>query len=155
MRYRIVHTTAYQYAETVGQCLNMAYVMPRNTQRQHCVQSNLRVTPLPVTSSQRMDYYGNLAYHFSIEVPHKTLEVTAESVVEVKPVHVEPELEIGLTCAAIKQKLATSTEREDLLSREFVLPSPLVEFDRQLREFGSTFFADDRPFLSSVFRLNY
>ena len=150
MRYQILHTTRYDYAQTVGQCLNMAYVMPRNTLRQKCLKSSLAVNPLPASAGQRRDYYGNLAYHFSIEVPHRTLEVTANSLVEMTPVNANPELEFGPSCAQVKKQLAASAARDDLLSREFILPSPLVEFDDKLRAYGEPFFATDRPFLSAV-----
>ena len=150
MRYQVTHTTSYKYSQSVSQCLNMAYVMPRNTLRQKCIRSNLTVTPHPVSANQRRDYYGNLVYHFSIEQPHQALRVSATSIVEVIPDEVSPGLEIGPTCGQVKRRLANSPVRDDLLAREFILPSPLVDLDDNLREYGRPFFADDRPFLSAV-----
>lgn len=154
MRYQIVHSTRYDYSAPVGQCLNMAYVMPRNTLRQTCIEARLAINPAPTTAVERRDYFGNRAYHFSIENEHKTLEVTAISVVEVLPNGFGMELDFGNTCAQVRAMLAGSLERDTLLAREFVLPSPLVDMIDDLRAYGSQFFSDDKPFLSCVRELN-
>lgn len=150
MRYQVIHTTSYRYSQTVNQCLNMAYVLPRNTLRQKCIESSFDVTPFPATTTQRRDYYGNRVCHFSIEMPHQSLQVTAKSIVDVTPDDADPGLEIGLTCGQVRQRLMQSAARDDLLAREFILPSPLVDLDDRLREYGQPSFADDRPLLSAV-----
>jgi len=150
MRYQVVHTTRYKYSSIVSQGINLAYVMPRNTLRQTCISSILKVNPLPVTAEERVDYYGNRAYHFSIEHEHKTLEVTATSVIEVKSDDIGPQLDLGNTCAQVRATLSQSREREVLLAHEFMLASPLVELHDELRQYSSRFFPPDRPFLSCV-----
>ncbi|MGD9660174.1 MAG: transglutaminase domain-containing protein [Porticoccaceae bacterium] len=150
MRYQVVHHTSYEYIESVSQCINLAYVMPRNTLRQTCLEARLSVSPLPVTATERSDYYGNRAYHFAIEQHHKTLEVTATSLVDVIPGDIGLELDLGNTCAQVRHGLANSGDREVLRSREFILPSPLVEVDGLLRNYGKQFFDDGKPFLSCV-----
>ena len=150
MRYRVVHCTSYEYVESVSQCINLAYVMPRNTLRQTCLEARISVNPTPVTVTERSDYYGNRAYHFSIEQNHKTLEVTATSLVDVIPGDIGLELELGNSCAQVHHALASAMDRETLLAREFILPSPLVNVDEMLRQYGKQFFVDDKPFLSCV-----
>jgi len=150
MRYKVVHSTSYEYVESVGQCINLAYVMPRNTLRQTCVDAKLSINPAPATAAERSDYYGNRAYHFSIEQDHKTLNVTATSLIDVIPSDFGLALDLGNSCAHVRNALANSLARETLLSREFILPSPLVEIDEKLRNYGEQFFVDDKPFLSCV-----
>lgn len=150
MRYQVIHRTHYDYSEVVSQCVNLAYVMPRNTLRQTCIEASVNINPSPVTASERTDYFGNRAYHFAIEQDHRVLEVTASSLVEVGPEGPGMELDFGNTCAQVSQMLARAGDRETLLAREYCLASSLVEINRELRDFGSAFFAGDKPFLSCV-----
>ncbi len=150
MLYQITHSTRYQYSEKVGQCLNMAYMLPRNTLRQNCLQASFNVTPLPATVEERGDYFGNRAYYFSIEQDHSILQVSAVSMVEVNTIDQGLALDFGPTCGQVRRRLAESGERETLLAREFVLPSNLVDYSAAFRAYARPFFADDRPFLSAV-----
>ena len=45
MLYRVTHRTRYDYEEIVGQCHNVAFMMPRNTLRQTCLQADVLVEP--------------------------------------------------------------------------------------------------------------
>src|SRR5690606_13503922 len=150
MLYQITQSTRYQYSEKVGQCLNMAYMLPRNTLRQNCLQASFNVTPLPATVEERGDYFGNRAYYFSIEQDHSILQVSAVSMVEVNTIDQGLALDFGPTCGQVRRRLAESGERETLLAREFVLPSNLVDYSAAFRAYARPFFADDRPFLSAV-----
>jgi transglutaminase-like putative cysteine protease len=150
MLYRVTHCTRYDYAESVGQCHNLAFMMPRNTLRQTCLQSDVIANPQPVTQSERSDYFGNRAFHFAIESPHASLEVTARSLVEVREdLTASSQLDLGNTCAQVLGLLAAGGA-ETLLAREFILPSPLVESSPEVRDYAARFFDGDRPFLSAV-----
>ncbi len=61
MLYRVTHRTRYDYEESVGQCRNVAFMMPRNTLRQTCLQADVIVEPQPVALTERRDYFGNRA----------------------------------------------------------------------------------------------
>jgi len=150
MRYRVIHKTHYQYSEAVGRCVNLAYVMPRNTLRQTCIDASVSISPNPVTTAERTDYFGNRAFHFAIEQDHRTLEVCATSLVEVNAEVFGLELDLGNTCAQVRHLLGKAFDRDILLAREFSLASSLVEHSDALREFGKPFFVDDKPFLSCV-----
>ncbi len=150
MLYRVSHTTRYEYNRPVGSCHNFAYVLPRDTLRQNCRQVDLRVSPAVGQSHKRTDYFGNRVYHFSIDQSHSTLEVTANSLVDVQSDSMEDELDLGNTCGRVRQLLRESGDRDTLLAREFILPSPLVEHQQSLRDYAAPFMADDRPFLSAV-----
>ena len=151
MLYRVTHRTRYDYEESVGQCHNVAFMMPRNTLRQTCLQADVIVEPQPVALTERRDYFGNRACHFAIEGQHRSLEVTARSLVDVREDGSGgSQLDFGNTCRQVLAMLAGDRSSDTLLAREFVLPSPLIEIGADIRDYAATFFAGDRPFLSAV-----
>ena len=151
MLYRVTHRTRYDYEESVGQCHNVAFMMPRNTLRQTCLQADVIVEPQPVALTERRDYFGNRVCHFAIEGPHRSLEVTARSLVDVREGgSAGSQLDFGNTCGQVLGMLADERGSDTLLAREFVLPSPLIETGAEIRDYAGAFFAADRPFLSAV-----
>lgn len=150
MLYQVIHHTSYRYDEPVSQCLNLAFMLPRNTPRQSCLQADLSVSPAPATSLERSDYFGNRAYHFSIEREHRLLQVTSRTLVEVGAFSAGPELDLGNTCDQVRALLRNSRNPEVLLAREFALPSALATTNDELRDYAAPFFDGGRSFLSAV-----
>lgn len=150
MLYRIVHKTRYQYRTPVRQGINIAHMLPRDTRRQQCRSATFRVTPTPVSTRERLDYFGNRVCHFSIEESHDSLQVAVESLVDVSPDPVMPELDLGSSCQRALATLRESTDPEVLLAREFVLDSPLVAATAALRDYAAPSFEPGRPLLSAV-----
>jgi transglutaminase-like putative cysteine protease len=79
MIYRIVHRTSYKYKYPVSVGNHVACLRPRSLPRHRLAQSELHITPRPVTISERMDYFGNHLCFFTIEEPHDILVVEARS----------------------------------------------------------------------------
>lgn len=150
MQYRITHVTRYRYTDTVTRGVNMAYMLPRDTDRQSCQFARLQVNPVPLVSTERVDYFGNRACHFSIEQPHTSLEVSVESLVDVRQNDFTPVLDLGCTCEEAARRLRTSRDPEVLLAREFSLDSPLVQVDDALAAYGAPSFARHRSLVSAV-----
>jgi transglutaminase-like putative cysteine protease len=151
MLYRVRHHTRYDYDAAVAQCHNIAYMMPRNTWRQRCLQADVLVSPQPAMLAERSDYFGNRACHFTIESTHWSLEVSAHSLVDVREDMQDGlQLEMGNTCSQVRELLAAGRDHDTLLAREFALPSPLVETGAEIRDYASRFFGADRPLLSAT-----
>lgn len=154
MRFKVKHVTRYEYPAPVLQAINLGYLIPRNSARQKCVYNQLKVNPQPSTSATRVDYFGNQAFHFTIESKHQSLEVVATSEVDVSAGADLPSVNDGNTCAQARELLSRSNQLDSLLAREYLLPSPSIAHDAALAEFAAPLFADDRPFLQSVSELN-
>jgi len=148
--YRIKHHTRYLYSTTVSQCYSLAHLLPRNTFYQRCKNAVIRVEPLPVTAADRIDYFGNRSYHFSIQQPHTILDVTAESEVEMLAQRQSLSLDFGVTCAEARAMLTANNSEENINAREFLLDSPMVTSRSALAEYAASSFAGERPFLSCV-----
>ena len=150
MRFEVKHSTSYSYSESVSQCHNLAYILPRQTRRQTCLSSEIIIDPMPSSVVERVDYFGNRAYHFTVQEPHNELIVTAKSSLEVNEFPDWPTLDLGNTCQQAKQLLHQSTNFETLLAREFVLASPLIQFIDGIHDYALPIFQPERPFLSAV-----
>lgn len=153
MRYHIKHVTEYQYSARVSHCYNLAHMIPRSSLRQQCLSSHVRMSPFAAHSARREDYFGNQAFHFEIQRPHKQLVITATSEVETGPQHSSVHLDFGLTCAEARELLQQSNQPETLLAREYLLDSPMIKASDQLREYAEHSFENDRPLLSAVMEL--
>jgi len=154
MIYRIRHTTRYHYAETVSQCYSVTHLLPRATPFQDCRKEQIQVDPLPVSAAYRDDYFGNRSYHFSVQVPHQMLEVTATSEVDVLAQSMNLSLDFSASCGDVRAMLADSAGSADtLLAREFTLDSAMVSAGQELAAYAGSSFSDDRPFLAAVSEL--
>jgi len=152
--YRIRHVTHYEYEKPVTLCYNQAYLLPRDTDYQECVSSTIRVTPTHTTGQRRIDYFGNNAYFFSLEQPHRELKVEVVSKIRIhdeKFAHErDQELDLGITCGRALVALQERRDMDALEAREFVLDSRMVKAAASLREYASPSFNRERPLLSAV-----
>ena len=153
MKYRVKHSTRYDYADQVNQGYNVAYLIPRECNGQRVNFSDIRIIPTPASKIKRVDYFGNVVCHFTVEKPHRTLEVIVDSEVEIAPS--EPRLlSGGITCAEVRAALINGSNTEDVKASEFCFDSPMIAVTRELSEFAVDLFSPDRPFLEAVSALN-
>jgi transglutaminase-like putative cysteine protease len=155
MKYQLTHKTWYAYSEPAPVCHNLVHLAPRATARQSCMHYRLRVDPAPAFLSRRDDYFGNHIEYFSIEGPHRKLEVVAESTVEVRPLDVRL-LEQSPTWEAVAhaarhtgdplQPLETLTP----LEWQFIVPSPRIVGTPELKAYAAVSFPAGRPVVEAL-----
>lgn len=153
MLYRIKHITEYIYAARVSHCYNMAHLIPRSTLRQKCLRADIHVEPSTAFTSRREDYFGNQAFHFEIQRPHKKLIITSTSEVNTESQNTNLQLDIGLSCGDAKYQLQNPKTPELLFAKEFLLDSPMVAASDALRDYAAPSFNDNRSLLSAVMEL--
>ncbi len=81
-RLRIVHTSAFRYAEPVQASYNEARVTPLSQPGQSVLETRVDVQPQTWSHDYR-DYWGTHVTAFEVLAPHRSLLLTAEHVVEV------------------------------------------------------------------------
>ncbi len=159
MIYRIRHITHYEYDKPVTLCYNRAYLLPRDTDYQTCLSSSIQVLPVPVQGQQRLDYFNNKAYYFSLEQPHQELQIDVTTEIRVHDEKYARErdlnLDFGTTCGQALIQLQQSKALDVLEAREFILDSPMVKTAAALREYARASFNRDRPLLSAVRELTH
>lgn len=153
MKYKVIHTTQYQYAESVSHCFNLANLVPRNTERQRCISSRIMVSPLPTTTKQRTDYFGNHSYHFEIQTAHTELSITAESLIDMQSSAAALKLDLGMSYGDALQYLKLSDSVDVMNAKEFLLNSPMVKISDELADYARPSFALDRPLYDCVAEL--
>ena len=83
-RIHIRHTTGYRYEEPAKASYNEARMLPVSTDGQFVIYSNLEIEP-NTSVNQYDDYWGTRVTSFDVLSPHTELQLTAESLVEVRP----------------------------------------------------------------------
>lgn len=152
MLYHINHTTNYQYSNSVSLCHNLAHLAARTCAWQTCVRHELRVSTTPAVSISRADYFGNLANFFTVQEPHKKLEVTAINVVKVHP-RPTPDPRGTLPWEEAGRRLRTCRDRETLDAYEFAFDSHYVKRDPALAGYAAPSFTPGRPLLDAAIDL--
>ncbi|MBU4465439.1 MAG: transglutaminase family protein [Actinobacteria bacterium] len=87
-RLRIEHATGFSYHGEVAASYNEARMLPGTTDSQFVLSSSLDIDPgTPVNTY--VDYFGTRVSAFDVLSPHAALNITARSLVEVRPRPVE------------------------------------------------------------------
>src|SRR5688500_1249066 len=79
MIYNISHKTTYEYSDTVSLSHHFLRLCPRPLPHQECNYHRLRIVPAPSSMDHRVDYFGNPVTFFTIETPHRKLEIVSEN----------------------------------------------------------------------------
>lgn len=144
MKYRVRHLTEYQYNSPVTLCYNMTHLLPRDTANQRCLLRRITVTPMPVYQSEGSDYFGNLTFYFSIQVPHDTLTIEMESYFDIDETnHADLLYNHPLTCGEYRRLLHESGTPELRMAKEYVLDSELILRSERLASYAADIFHDN------------
>lgn len=84
-RFRVQHHTQYRYGRPMADGFTRAFLLPRPTARQEVLHTAVRVDPEPDEMGETADVFGNRVVQFAVHRPHDTLDVLAESEVDVAP----------------------------------------------------------------------
>jgi transglutaminase-like putative cysteine protease len=108
--------------------------------------------PSPTVRNDGFDYFGNHVTWFSLQEPHTTLRIAAQSEVEV--LRTSPhDVDGGPSWEQALQILNIAPDREILAAREFVFESAHVPWSPELADFARGSFSPGRPLLACVLDL--
>lgn len=160
MKYRVGHTTSYQYDNEVSASYGQIH-LPRQTPAQRCDQTQVVIDPEPDDYRERCDFFGNRAGYFEIHSPHRRLCVSTTSWVDVTV-----DARAGFLAAAASSPAGAAWEAARQLDRnraaagpndaedddgiEFVLDSPLVSTSPELAAYGAVSFPPGRPIVEAL-----
>lgn len=152
MRYRIAHTTSYEYSEPVSICHNEARLVPRMTAFQMPGPTRLAIEPSAAELCEDRDYFGNTVHFFTLEEAHARFSVTAFSEVDVIP-YEQPVLGLSPAWESVRDAARQDSSPDGLRALEYTLESPYVRFSDGLFEYAAPSFSARRPLLEAVFEL--
>jgi transglutaminase-like putative cysteine protease len=148
--YQVTHRTDYRYEQDVTASYGQLHLLPRDLDRQQRRSATITLTPGPDVLSSRQDFFGNSVSYFEIHEPHRTLTVTARSVVEVADSAADVTLLNGRIWEDAVAAVAGGALPEHLEATQFVLGSPLAAPDDRYRAYALESFPDGRPLLECV-----
>lgn len=135
-RYRIAHTSRYEYDRSVSASFNEARLTPKQTPWQNRLESNLVIEP-STWHFRYSDYWGNDVRVFEANGAHRSLEVRATSLVEV-------DAELRPSAEPLSwEELRAHPERPDLI--EFLTQTPATAPPPELADLAESIAADHAP----------
>jgi len=144
VQYDVVHTTEYDYSESVAVSHHQARLSPRVLPDQQRLHHDLEIEPAPAVITTHRDYFGNSVTFFAMQGAHKRLVVRARSRVSLRPASVPS--------ASDSPPWETVADREALPldALEFVFDSTLVPPGAELAAYARAAFPPGRPLLEAV-----
>lgn len=152
MDLRILHTTTYRYQGSVDLAQHVVHLSPVDTATQTVQSHALTISPEPATRSQAIDAFGNLRTFFSLQTPHDTLTVTADSRVATRvpaPLPDEPAWQAH-TWEAVRDHFHYRARAPYDPASEFLFASSHVPRDDTFIAFARPAFASGLPMLVAV-----
>lgn len=149
-RYRVRHATTYRYlGGDVTGCFERGMLELRNTDHQQVIDADFSISPTPDVFTTHTDHFGNRRFYAEIRTPYRKLAVIKSSLVDVD--WPEPDVDwLNTWTVASAAEYIRATPQSDggldpVERANFSLPSPLVSFDAEVREFAAGILSPDRP----------
>ena len=149
MKLRVLHRTTYRYGEPVTTSHHETRLSPRDRENQRVLNHELEVVPQPEAYRRRFDYFGNRALSFSLSEPHRGLQVTARSLVELTPT-TPPPLDVPPSWEQVRRHLREDRHRDALDAVAMTFDSPHVPPSDALRAYAEPSFPSGRPLFQAV-----
>jgi transglutaminase-like putative cysteine protease len=152
-RYKLSHTTRYEYEAPVAYAQHLARLRPRGLPYQRVLSSQVVVTPTATNGRRARDYFGNQTDFIELSSTHELLEVRAMSVLEVEP---RPEIS-NLHLCKLSWEDAAARLRDDIElidAREYCFDSPLARAHVSLGDYAREAFTPGRNFSEALLDFN-
>jgi len=150
VRYRITHTTSYEYTGLVGHSYNEARLLPRECKHQDLISSRLEITPKETDFRVREDFFGNKIAYFAITEPHSTFIITAISEVEVHGNAAQLDLSRGTSWEEVREILQHDNRTDVQDARQYTLDSPYIKTSPELAAYAKLSFTPGRPLFQAA-----
>jgi transglutaminase-like putative cysteine protease len=152
MIYKIVHRTTYKYKYPVSVGSHVACLKPRTLSRHRLAQSELQIVPSPATLTERVDYFGNHQYIFTIEEPHDELVVEARNRVVMEEVARDPH-PLSVSWEDAVKSLPEDLSPEALEAYQFRFESPRIRLRPEFARYAKQSFTPGRPMVEALLDL--
>jgi transglutaminase-like putative cysteine protease len=143
--FEVEHITRYRYAAPVALAHHLAHLRPLEDARQQVERFEIAVVPEPMQpANDGQDRLGNHRQCFTVNKPHRELEVQARSRVRVIA---PPPLDAAATLPweAVREHLRYAAGRAFEPASEFVHASPYVPALGEVAQWSASAFTPGRP----------
>ena len=153
MNYSVTHRTTYRYHSDVAYSRLVGHLVPRATPRQRPLSFEVSLSPEPVKSFERPDFFGNTTSWLTIDEPHAVLDIFAESRVAVDPIPAfEPDA--GQRWETVRTAFEFPADPEARDALQYTFDTPLTAPNDDVVEYARRSFQRGRSLFACVLELN-
>jgi transglutaminase-like putative cysteine protease len=152
MRYEISHRTTYRYGSPVSVGNHVACLKPRSYEQNRLIENTLRISPAPATLTERVDYFGNILWFFTVQEPHRELVVESKSDV-LRTCGVTPEAQASLPWEESSLLLAEDQSPQGLNAYQYKFESPRIRIHPEFAAYARESFTAGRRMADALFEL--
>jgi transglutaminase-like putative cysteine protease len=152
MIYKIVHRTTYKYKYPVSVGNHVACLKPRSLLQHRLAKCELHIQPTPAAITERVDYFGNILYFFTVREPHTELVVEARSEVNMQDT-ATPLPHPDLPWEEAVRSLPEDHSPEGLAAYQFRFESPRIPLRAEFAEYALKSFTRRRSLRESLLDL--
>jgi transglutaminase-like putative cysteine protease len=141
----VSHRTTYRYSTYVETAQHLATIRPQNTAWQRVIAHEESIEPVPSYINSRVDAFGNDVLYFSLESPHRSLQMISETTVELTPrwASLDPAATPAWDTVAASTRFCAGAPF--VPETEFCFASPNIGLRQDLQEYGLVSFTPGRP----------
>ncbi|MEM6902809.1 MAG: transglutaminase family protein [Pseudomonadota bacterium] len=153
-RYHLRHVTTYDYEDAVALAHHDLCLKLRDLPYQDVKNASVRVEPMPDSTAERIDVYGNTHHFVAIESAHEALNVVAEATIDVR----DRDIPLPFNTPAWEQVRALVTGEgfpEHLAALDCSLASPGVAIVPEVTNYARQSFQPGRPILEAAKDFNH
>jgi transglutaminase-like putative cysteine protease len=150
--YRVRHRTTYKYEDLVSVSHHLLRLTPRDLPKQTCQESQVSILPAPTATVTHIDYFGNTLTSFTLDEPHDSLIVEANSHLEVTAVE-PPDFSASPRWETVRGTMNGDPTDDVLDAWQYLFDTPRVKSSRELAAYASESFPEGRPLLEAVLDL--
>lgn len=149
--YHIIHETNYEYAAPVRLSHQVLRLTPRSLPWQTCTSHTINVVPMPQNVTCFVDSFGNALQSLSLDQDHTSLEVYAESWVEImeRPFLTSTPPWEQVT-QALSYRAGQSLSPEMLEASWYLFESSHVRVKREFARYAADCFTPGAPLLDGI-----
>lgn len=141
----VSHRTTYRYSTYVETAQHLATIRPLNCAWQRVVSHSESIEPHPLFLKNRVDTFGNDVLYFSLESPHKSLQMISETTVELTPRWASLEAAATPAWETVAASMRFKAGAPFQAETEFCYASPNVSLSQELLDYALISFTPTRP----------
>ncbi|MFZ4289043.1 transglutaminase family protein [Variovorax sp. HJSM1_2] len=147
MELDITHETHYDYSPMVDTAEHMVHLRPLSNHHQQLVSHTLKVLPLPAQIHHSLDVFGNERAFISLQSPHESLTVVAQSKVLTRA---PSAVKSDMSWEDVRERFRYRAGAEYNPAAEFAFASPYVPRHADFTAYARPSFAPGRPLLEAT-----
>jgi len=141
----VSHRTTYRYSTYVETAQHLATTRPQNCAWQRVLSYEESIEPTPSYINSRVDAFGNEVLYFSLESPHRSLQMISEATVELTPRWASLDPAATPAWDTVAAGMRFSVGALFLPESEFCFASPNIGLSQDLQDYGLESFPEGRP----------